>query len=58
MLTSMSASSMAAHRGDPAILLSIAGGDISLGHKRREGGAALLWMKISVTVHGIQIHRV
>ena len=37
MLTSTSAGSATAWRGDPAIFLSINGGDISLAHNRREG---------------------
>lgn len=59
MLTSTLPSPGTAWRVDPAIFLSITG-DISLVHTRREGGvcgAALLWVKIPVRAHGIQMHR-
>lgn len=38
MLTSTLASSVTAWRGDPAIFLSITGGDVSLAHDRRRRG--------------------
>lgn len=60
MLTSTLPSPGTAWRVDPAIFLSITGGDISLVHTRREEGvcgAALLWVKIPVRAHGIQMHR-
>lgn len=42
MLTSTSAGSATAWRGDPAIFLSITGGDILLAHNRREGGGEVM----------------